>query len=88
MNDLGSKVSNPKSGQKVFWGTFKKLLNNKKVTNIPPLLENGSYIADFGGKAEIFNDYFALQCKPLDNGSVLPPFQPLTNNILSKPALV
>ena len=83
MSDLGRKVSNPTSGSKVFWGAFNNLINKKKITNIPPLLENGTYVSDFGVKAEIFNKYFAQQCRPLQNGSVLPRFEAKTPRNLS-----
>ena len=51
----------------------------KKITNIPPLIENNIYISSFKEKAQIFNQYFAKQCHPLDTNSNLPPFTPLTN---------
>lgn len=84
LSDLGSKICDPNTGQKCFWTAFNRLLNNKKITNIPPLIENNKYIACFKEKAKIFNDYFALQCRPLVTPSSLPPFRPLTNERLSE----
>ena len=50
ISDRGKKVSDPKNGQKVFWSAYNRLVNKKKITNIPPLLENGSYIFDLTRK--------------------------------------
>jgi len=82
-SELGDKICNPKTGPKCFWTAFKKLLNNKKVSNIPPLTESDKYISNFKEKANIFNDYFAQQCRPLDTDSVLPPLSYKTPNFLS-----
>ena len=83
LNKLSEKICNPTTGQKTFWSAYKRLSNKKKVTNIPPLFENGKYISNFKEKSSIFNKYFALQCQPFDMDSSLPLFNPLTNNSLS-----
>ena len=83
LTDLGEKICDPNTGQKCFWTAFNRLLNNKKNTNIPPLIENNKYISCFKEKAKIFNDYFAMQCRPLFTSSTLPQFEPLTNERLS-----
>ena len=69
---LGEKLSDPLTGQKHFWNAFKRISNKKKHTNIPPIIENNTYVSNFRQKANIFNDYFADQCKILDNDSTLP----------------
>ena len=69
---LSNKISDPQCGAKIFWSSYKRLLNNKKITNIPPLLYNGSFISKFKEKAAIFNNYFSKQCQIIDNDSVLP----------------
>ena len=81
--DLGKKLCNPKSSSNVFWSAFKRLLNNKKLSNIPPLQENNNFVTSFTDKANIFNTYFASICRPIDNGSLLPPFTPRTDSTLS-----
>ena len=78
---LGDKLSDPKIGQKSFWTAFKRIVNTKKQTNIPPIIENGVYIYDFLQKANIFNEYF--RCTINDNGSVLPVYIPKTNKSIS-----
>ena len=76
---LGEKLSDPQTGQKNFWNAFKRITNKKKHTNIPPIIDNNKYISNFRQKANIFNDYFANQCKILDNGSILPDVAYKTN---------
>ena len=76
---LGEKLSDPQTGQKKFWNAFKTITNKKKHTNIPPIIENNKYISNFRQKANIFNDYFANQCKILDNSSILPEVTYKTN---------
>ena len=83
LDDLSNKICNPSTGQKTFWSAYKRLSNKKKITNIPPLFENGTYISNFKDKASIFNNYFATQCQPFDFHSNLPAFTPLTSNSLS-----
>ena len=81
--NLGDKICDPTTGPKCFWTAFNKLINNKKITNIPPLIESNNYISNFKEKAKIFNDFFAAQCRPLNIESALPPFSPKTLNQLS-----
>ena len=38
------------------WSIFKKVINNKKIPCIPPLLHNDKFITNFKEKADIFND--------------------------------
>ena len=56
----------------MYWSLVKKMLNKAKVPEIPPRLENGVFVLDFASKAQIFNDYFILQCTTLDTGSEVP----------------
>ena len=80
---LSDKLCNPKSSANIFWSAIKRLLNNKKLTNIPPLLDNNNFITNFLDKATIFNNYFASICHPLENGSSLPDLTYNTDNFLS-----
>ena len=69
---LGRKLSNPVTGLKTYWTTLNKVINKKKVTNIPPLLEHGIFVTNFQTKADILNDFFVQQCSLHINNSVLP----------------
>ena len=80
---LGTKLSDPSIGHKNFWTAFKRITNKKKLTNIPPIFDNNTYVTNFQQKTKIFNDYFADQCKIHDNGSVLPEFISKTNASIS-----
>ena len=59
IDDLSKKNCDPHSGVKVFWSAYKRLLNNKKNTNIPPIVDGETLITNFQEKANIFNEYFA-----------------------------
>ena len=51
---------------------LKTFLNNKKIPCIPPMYHNNNYITDFKEKAQTFNDFFAKQCRLVENASKLP----------------
>ena len=48
------------------------VLNKAKIPIIPPLLENGLFISNIAEKAQLFNDYFILQCTTIDTGNEIP----------------
>ena len=56
---------------------MKSLLNGKKIPCISLLFHGDKCIVDFQEKSEIFNSFFADQCFPISNGSVLPSELPL-----------
>ena len=63
--------------------TLEGLLNGNKIP-CTPLFHGDKYIVDFQEKSEIFNSFFADQCSPISNGSVLPYELPLrTDSTLS-----
>ena len=64
--------SNPSS--KSYWTVLNRLLYNKKLPTIPPLLVDDKMVSDFCKKANIFNNFFASICTPIDNTSCLPSF--------------
>ena len=66
------KLSDPSTGTKMYWSLVKRILNKVKILEIPPLLENDIFVLDFASKAQVFNDYFILQCSTLDTGSEIP----------------
>ena len=41
------------------------------------------FITDISEKAQIFNDYFLLQCTTIDTGSVIPPYVPAPSSLIS-----
>ena len=66
------KLNNPKTSAKIYWSVLKSFYNDSKKPLIPPLLVNNKIVSDFTEKANLFNDFFATQCTPLSNNSVLP----------------
>ena len=69
---LAKKLNNPKTSPKTCWAIVKTFYNGKKIPLIPPLLVNDKLECDFGLKANHFNEFFASNCTPLNNGSTLP----------------
>ena len=70
---------NRPENEHIFWSTIKRLTNNKKMANIPPLEEGTNIISDFSEKTKIFNEYFSLQCQPFNYEVPLPAFVPKTD---------
>ena len=73
---LGKKLSDPRIGIKEYWSVLNRMIQKKKFSNIPPLLENGLFVTNIDTKANIFNDYFVKQCCAITTGSTLPSFLP------------
>ena len=67
---------------KTYWTVFNRLLNRKKVINIPPLLENGIFVTNVQTKASILNEFFVKQCSTITTGSTIPTFLPQCDEIL------
>ena len=57
---------------KTYRSILKSFYSDTKVPLIPPLLVNNKIVSEFTKKANLFNDFFATQCTPLTNSSVLP----------------
>ena len=79
---MSEKLSSP-GNEHIFWTAFNRLTNNKKITNIPPLDENGKFVSNFKEKASTFNKYFAAQCTPLNYEVQLPPLLHKTESRLN-----
>ena len=84
VNKIAQRLCDPNTSSKCYWSLLKTLLNGKKIPCIPPLFHGDKYIVGFQEKSEIFNSFFADQCSPISNGSVLPSELPLrTDSTLS-----
>ena len=64
-------------------GLLKIFYNKRKIPQIPPLLVNNSFVTDFKGKANLFNQFFHKQCTPVANDSTLPTLLETPNEALS-----
>ena len=69
---LSIKLNDPKTGPKTFWSILKTFVNGSKIPLIPPLLGNNEFVIDFLVKANLFNDIFREQCRPITGDSSLP----------------
>ena len=69
---LAIKLNDPKTAPKTYWSIFKTFFNGSKIPLIPPLLVNKEFVTDFLDKANLFNDFFREQCRPITNDSSLP----------------
>ena len=78
-NILNDKKTDPK----FYWTILNYFLNNIKISSIPPIFANGKSISNVADKANLFNDFFASQCTPLENSSTLPPFSMKTDKRLN-----
>ena len=76
-------LANPGTSSKTYWTLINTVLNKAKIPMIPPLLENGLFVTDFTEKAQIFNDFFILQCTTIDTGSEIPQDIPVTTTVIS-----
>ena len=75
-------MSDPNIGVKYYWNILNKLIDKKKFTNIPPILENGLFVTNLEAKANLFNDYFVEQCSAIATGSTIPAFRPRCPTLL------
>ena len=80
---MSAKLDNPKSVPKIHWSIIHKLLSNRKIPIIAPILINGELVSDFKQKANIFNNHFAFLWTPIKNGSKLPSFSYKTGKRLT-----
>ena len=76
---MTSKLADSHTAPKTYWTLLNRLLYNKKIPPIPPLLVDGKFVSDFYEKSNIFNNFFASICTPIKNASTLPSFSYRTN---------
>ena len=82
--NVGRTLSDPSTGTNKYWSMINKILNKAKIPEIPPLMEDDIFVIDFASKAQIFNEYFILQCTTLDTGSEVPNDLPVTTSQLQE----
>ena len=80
----GETLANPGTARKTYWSLINTVLNKAKIPIIPPLLENELFVTDFTEKAQIFNEYFILQCTTIDTGSEIPQHDPGTTTLIDE----
>ena len=80
-NDTKPDVSN--TAPKTYWTILNRLFYNKKISAIPPVFVDGSFISDYCKKASIFNNFLASLYTSIKKNSVLPPLLYKTNMRIS-----
>ena len=76
---MTDKLQNPSTAPKTYCAILSRLVYNKKIPAIPPLLVDGKFDSDFCEKANLFINFFSSICTPIQNTSILPPFSYRTN---------
>ena len=76
-------VNDKNTDPKVYWTILNNFLNNIKILSILPILASGKTITNIVEKANVFNNFFASQCTPLENTSKLPPLLMKTDKRLN-----
>ena len=71
---MAKKLADSNTSSKTYWTILNHLLYNKKLPTIPPILVDGNLFSVFCKKANVFNNFFASICTPIDNPSCLPSF--------------
>ena len=76
---MTNKLNDPKTAPKTYWSILNRFLYDRKIPAIPSLLVNGKFVSEFCIKANLFNDFFASICTPINYGSTMPPCACKTN---------
>ena len=71
---MTKKLADSNISPKTYRTILNRLLYNKKLPTIPPLLAEGKLVSDFCKKGNIFKFFFASTCTPIDNTSCLRSF--------------
>ena len=58
LTNLGNKVNDPNTSQKLYWKIINKVMNKCRAPIIPPLFVNNLFVMISGDKARYFNDFF------------------------------
>ena len=75
---MSKKLADSNISSKTYWTILSRLLYNKKILTIPPLLADGKLVSDFCKKANIFNNSFSYK-----TGSRITSFHVTENDILA-----
>ena len=79
LNDLENKLTDKYLGKKAYWEIVNTLMNKRKILGISPLLVADKFFTNYKEKANLFNNYFLSQSKPIPNSSTLLMFLYITN---------
>ena len=68
------KLADSNTSPKTYWFILNRLLYNKKFPTVLLLLVDGKLVSNFCKNTNIFNNFFASICTPIDNTSCSPSF--------------
>ena len=68
----GKTLASHGTPSKTYWPLISTVLHKAKIPIMPSILENGLFLTDFTQKAQLFYNYFILQCTTIDTGSEIP----------------
>ena len=75
-NTINATMKNVEISAKKKFSILTKLMKTQKVSNIPPILDNGKVVTDAQAKCKIFNDYFASKAAVPGNDNQVPNLPP------------
>ena len=81
---LAKSLNDSGIGPKKYWSIIHRLLNKRKIPQIPPIHHNNVVITDTSQRADIFNSFFTKQCSLLNTSSVLPQPKVITEHRLTR----
>ena len=55
--NLAKKLNNPLLQTKTYWSILKTFYNDKKISQVPPLLVDDKFVTDMKTKADIFSNF-------------------------------
>ena len=70
----GKTLASPGIPIKTYWSLINIVLNKAKIP---------TFVTDLTEKAQLFNDYFILQCTTIDTGSAIPEHIPVTSTLIN-----
>ena len=63
---MTSKLEDSNTASKTYWSILNRFLYNIKIPAIPHLLVDSNFISDFCEKGNLFNNFFAFICSPIE----------------------
>ena len=65
LKNLGNKVNDPHTSQKIYWKIINKVMNKCRTPKIPPLLVNNRFVMISRDKARYFNEFSPISASLL-----------------------
>ena len=73
--NISKKLCSKAIAPKYYWSLIKTMLNDKKVSCIPPIFHDNKFVIDFSKKAHLFNFFFLQNSAQLLKTTVFSPHQ-------------